>query len=99
MFFSFYPNSHYHYKYNNHTFLKVEYGVGISLLGDKQYGTIENTNSGLPAKIVNVDDAAKALLEYITKDKMSNNAFYMSKVKLGDLHVYDDGRPMRFIKV
>ena len=78
---------------------KVEYGVGISLLGDKQYGTIENTNSGLPAKIVNVDDAAKALLEYITTDKMSNNAFYMSKVKLGDLHVYDDGRPMRFIKV
>jgi hypothetical protein len=30
---------------------------------------------------------------------LKNNAFYMSKVKLGDLHVYDDGRPMRFIKV
>ena len=78
---------------------KVKYGVGISILGEKQYGTIENTNSGLPAEIVNVDDAAKALLEYITTDKLKNNAFYMSKVKLGDLHVYDDGRPMRFIKV
>ena len=78
---------------------KVEYGVGISRIGDKIYGTQENTNSGLPTKIVNVDDAAKALLEYITRDKLKNNAFYMSKVKLGDLHVYDDGRPMRFIKV
>ena len=78
---------------------KVEYGVGISRIGGKRYGTQENTNSGLPTKIVNVDDAAKALLEYITRDKLKNNAFYMSKVQLGDLHVYDDGRPMRFIKV
>ena len=78
---------------------KVEYGVGISQIANKIYGTIENTNSGLPSKILNVDDAAKALLEYITSDKLKNNAFYMSKVKLGDLHVYDDGRPIRFIKV
>ena len=79
---------------------KVEYGVGISKKGDKPFGTKENKKSGLPGKISNVDDAYLALLEYITASgmKAKNDVFYMLNTKLGDLHIYDDGRPMRFVK-
>jgi hypothetical protein len=60
-------------------------------------GTIENKESGLPGYINNIYDAHDALLKMV-KDpyfKSQNNTFDHG-TKLGDLHVYYDGRPMKF---
>lgn len=79
---------------------KVQYCKSLHS-GDDCYGTIENTKSGLPNKINNVKDAHNALLglvkdpNYITE----NNDEYNNLYKLGDLHVYYDGRPMEFIEL
>jgi len=65
---------------------------------DDCFGTIENTKSGLPKKINNVIDAHDALLELV-KDKTlihENEENYSYYEKLGDLHVYYDGRAMHF---
>ena len=60
-------------------------------------GTIENKESGLPRNINNIFDAHDELLKLV-KDpffKSQNNSFKHGS-KLGDLHVYYDGRPMKF---
>jgi hypothetical protein len=63
------------------------------------YGTPEAT-PGFPYAIRTVEDAAKLLLAFITRpEEISNNdAAYAHKTKFGDLHIYDDGKPMLFIK-
>jgi hypothetical protein len=59
------------------------------------YGTKEMASSGLPERIHNVTDMKIALIECIGTLR---NTFLMSnEKKLGDLHVYMDGRPMRFV--
>lgn len=63
------------------------------------YGTQEDTKSGLPMQIRNVRDACMALQTHI-ESPMSiaeNDTHYVGKTRLGDMHVYSDGRPLRFV--
>jgi hypothetical protein len=66
----------------------------------KQFGTGEILKSGLPNKINNVQDAADIFKhELLEPEEIEyNEEVYQGQPKLGDLHVYDDGRPMQFIK-
>lgn len=79
---------------------KVEYGIGIDDRNDKPYGTIPNSDSGIPNTINNVQDACLMLeqLVYNNNTIQQNNNVYVSMTKLGDLHIYDDlSTPMNFI--
>ena len=62
------------------------------------YGTEEKTKSGLPKHIQNVSDAAKSLEAFIRKPSTvaENEKHYANRVKLGDMHIYYDGRPLEF---
>jgi hypothetical protein len=77
---------------------KVNYCEELLFPDSKCFGTIENITRGLPEKINNVIDAHDALLKLIKDqtfiDKNQQNYSYYEK--LGDLHVYYNGRPMRF---
>ena len=66
----------------------------------KQYGTEQILKSGLPNKINNVQDAADIFKhELLEPEEIEyNEEVYQGQPKLGDLHIYDDGRPMQFIK-
>ncbi len=57
------------------------------------------TDTGYPYAIYNVQDAAKCLLDYVTSKKYmdKNEQAYAGLTKLGDLYIYGDGRPMRFV--
>jgi hypothetical protein len=70
---------------------KVEYST--------KYGTPANKKSGLPTKIFNVDDAFQSILIMMNQFERLNKirAVYATYKKLGDLHIYDDGRPMKFM--
>jgi len=63
------------------------------------FGTSEMAHSGLPNKINIISDARIALQQVIELDtsREQNDAFYADKSKLGDMHVYMDGSPLRFI--
>jgi hypothetical protein len=68
---------------------KVVYGEG--LVGtDRQYGT-ESSESGLPNHIKNVSDIEKELRTIIVDVPLQD--------KIGDLHIYTDGRIMEFIPI
>jgi hypothetical protein len=64
------------------------------------FGTKEREDTGYPEAIHNVQDAAQCITDEIMSDKfqMENYALYAGKTKLGDLHIYLSGEPMRFIK-
>ena len=68
---------------------------------DKHYGTPEVPAGGLPARIVNVLDADMVLDAMINTPqyKIYSDLIYSDPKwsKLGDLHVYSDGRPMNFV--
>ena len=77
---------------------KVVYGVGIKDEDDKEFGTKENVSKG-KYKIFNVTDAYNYFKTAIEKPDLigENQARYSNVInKLGDLHVYDDGRPMKY---
>jgi hypothetical protein len=63
------------------------------------FGTPEKTSGGYPIKIVNVGDAAHFIKMYLMNKtfKTKNEEVNAGKTKLGDLHVYMDGRPMEFV--
>jgi len=63
------------------------------------YGTPDTVNTGLPYKIYNVMDACISLQKMITQPEKQNHntSVYSTKTKLGDMHVYSDGRPLRFV--
>ena len=65
-----------------------------------KYGTKEIVKSGLPNKINNVIDLYKILEEYITLPNKirANELQYQGLPKIGDFHIYQDGRPMNFVK-
>lgn len=87
------------------------YGVGISIKNhdDAQMGTEENKVPGIQdgwqqqfsgSKINNVRDAEFALREIIVNNgflRQENDTNYEHTEKLGDLHVYSNGTPMKFI--
>jgi hypothetical protein len=62
------------------------------------YGTGEIDDSGYPNAIYNVQDAADFIAAYMKRKKFidQNEEVYAEKEKLGDLHVYTDGRTMEF---
>ena len=72
---------------------KVVYGNDVKAY---VYGTKSNPVSGFPDKINNVTDAFLGLLELV-KIGMKGEDVYKDSVKLGELHVYDNGRMMRYI--
>lgn len=77
---------------------KVVYGVGVAK-AKQQFGTEPNHASGLPSKINNVTDAFESLQELV-QDPISyadNVREYATSLKLGELHIYDQRQPMRFI--
>jgi hypothetical protein len=63
------------------------------------HGTKENTTSGLPEKINNVTDAYVELERLVMDPRTQyiNDNTYEHLTKIGDLHVYDNGRPMKYI--
>jgi hypothetical protein len=92
---------------------KINYGIGITLNKDQKaemkknpnnwiyYGTQEVIASALPRKINNVTDAYSELERLITDpwSQSINDIHYAPLTKLGDLHIYDDGSPMRYVPV
>jgi hypothetical protein len=65
------------------------------------YGTGEIKDTGYPNAIYNVQDAADFITAYMKRKKCidQNEMVYAGKEKLGDLHVYMDGRAMEFVPV
>ena len=63
------------------------------------HGTKENTTSGLPEKINNITDAYMELERLIMDPRTQsiNDNTYETLTKIGDLHIYDNGRPMNYI--
>jgi hypothetical protein len=62
---------------------------------EQQFGTPHNPSSGLPKKINNVSDAFQFIKN--TKLTIVESLSFDHLDKIGDLHVYDDGRDMEFI--
>ena len=66
---------------------------------DDRFGTPE-LNNGMPNNMHNISDAAHMFGNLLSELAFieANNRVYATKTKLGDLHIYNDGRPMRFVK-
>lgn len=66
---------------------------------EMKYGTPEIKRNGYAPRILNVEDAKNALLDLILlASSIGDNAMaYSGKKKLGDMHVYSDGRPLQYI--
>lgn len=63
------------------------------------FGTKENLISGISVnKINNVIDAMKVLRKIVIDKSNKNEIIYQSFTSLGELHIYMDGRPMKFIE-
>lgn len=74
---------------------KIKYSVGIKEEANKEFGTKENLSSG--KRIFNVTGAYMALKTAIEMPEVvaENESNYKIRTdKLGDLHIYNDGRPM-----
>ena len=79
---------------------RVVYNVNVPIKKNI-FGTVPNPVSGFPNKINNVTDAFYALRELVQDpaQQIKNlNKFSASK-KLGELHIYDDGRAMKYVPV
>jgi hypothetical protein len=67
---------------------------------DEPYGTQEAVGSGLPYYLYNVMDAYMQLQELMISPAIvsASEALYAEAKwnKLGDLHIYSDGRSMRY---
>jgi negative regulator of replication initiation len=76
------------------------YQLKKTLKFNAEYGTKEETDSGISKnRIQNVNDLERKLQELIVNPMNidHNNAVYASKTKLGDMHVYCDGRPLEYM--
>ena len=86
-----------------HLFDNTEYGVGLtkSMLKERHiYGTRPNPKSGFTqntTKVNNVIDAERLIRDGIPLFTDFNEKLYKGQSKLGDIHVYSDGTPMRFV--
>lgn len=81
----------------------IIFGQGMDE-GYEEFGTEENTEVGYPTQINNVTDAFSYLKDTVKKEPQieSNNSHYilMKMEKLGDLHIYDDGKTnMNYVPV
>jgi hypothetical protein len=78
---------------------RVIYGKGVKK-GYEIYGTEPNTNSGYPMRINNVGDAFAYLEELVKypESEVDNEMDYQGSKKLGELHIYRDGKtPMKWV--
>ena len=78
---------------------RVLYGVNIQKEKEKRYGTVEVNEKNYeyyeklhPNTIKNIIDAKKYLQKKIT----NNNDYFKQFRKIGDLHIYEDGRNMKY---
>lgn len=78
---------------------KTKYGLGIKNEKNKFFGTKSHLGVGYPNSIYNIKDAEKGLRTILQssdyKKLLAINI--QNKKKIGDLHVYADGRPMHFV--
>jgi hypothetical protein len=85
-----------------HLFDNTEYGIGLSASMLKEhylYGTRANPKSGFTktqTKVNNVVDAERLLRDGMPLFAEYNEEIYERQFRLGDIHVYSDGTPMRF---
>lgn len=80
--------------YSIYSFLnKVKYNT--------HYGTPVAKINKYPTTISDVTDAFKGLSELIDNDEYqeNNNNNYLNIIKLGDLYIYENGRPMKFVSM
>lgn len=78
---------------------KVVYRVGITDPDKVHAGTEPNRASGLPNAINHVGDAEREIRNLLNNPylKSINNMKYVDATKIGDMHIYEDGRPVSFI--
>jgi len=78
---------------------KVVYRVGITDPNNVHSGTEPNQASGLPNNIHHVSDAEVELRRLVNDQffKAANNMRYTDVNKIGDMHIYEDGRPVSFV--
>jgi hypothetical protein len=76
---------------------KIMYGVGLTPRY-RHFGTSENLTMATDQHIYNVNSAFLELKKAISNVNVvrENNDRYVGQTKLGDLHVYNDGRPMKY---
>lgn len=77
----------------------TNYAIGIDPADGTAFGTRPIPHQGYPSRINNVRDAEKFIRNAILTNKPMrdyNEVMYENMTKLGDLHVYSDGRTMRF---
>jgi hypothetical protein len=79
----------------------TNYGIGLGLDPDKDaiYGTRPLTHNGFPSRINNVEDAEKFIRTAIMTNQTMydlNEHKYENMDKLGDMHVFSDGRKLKF---
>jgi hypothetical protein len=74
------------------------YGVGLPR-HERQFGTEENLTMATDQYIYNVNSAFLELKNAISKpDVIQRNIDrYAPEIKLGELHVYSNGQPMKYI--
>jgi len=85
--------------YHKNTFAKFN-SLLNRILYKKPQGTKEVRKSGLPHRISNVSDVCESLQEIVTDPLyiLQNDRDFAYYDPLGDFHIYQDGRPMNFIK-
>jgi hypothetical protein len=71
-----------------------------SIVYETDYGTPELEN-GAPNAIHNVTDMRMALESFISigKNKTYNDKYGSTLTKIGDMHIYEDRRPMEYVKL
>ena len=85
----------------DNTLNKVLYGVGIKGKDYKIFGTKENIVQGKKYnKVFNVNDAYQSFKLAIEMPSLSslNSSMYKDNNKIGNLHIYQDGRDMNYEK-
>ena len=86
-------------------FENTNYGVGLSEAKQKAhyvYGTRSNPISGFTkhdTKMNNVGDVERILRDGVEISRDWNEVAHLALEKLGDIHVYSDETPMKFIGV
>ena len=81
--------------------LQVRYGVGIDVERKKQYGTKEDlsVNAGVIANITNAYEYLKKAILLAAVETENETYHSESENKIGDFHIYEDGRDMEYIPV
>lgn len=84
-------------------FENTVYGAGLTVEQNKQYyiyGTKANPKSGITSKdtkVNNVNDAEAVVRDCLDFSAHWNETAHSQMEKLGDIHVYSDGRPMKYV--